>query len=202
MSAADLSLYWIPLGSGGHCVRYSGRLYERALAAVGRRRAQALFHSALVVHVDGADTSVEVAPVWQHDAADVDRGVTASGPVGLRALGRWSWFRYEVRCWRGGTIPDLADAVGGAQHLSPDPARCRAVLAAAREVPVLTWGRDEQRLGEMWNSNSVVAWLLAQAGVDPGSLRPPGGGRAPGWDAGVRAAQIQLGNHIRQRHWS
>jgi hypothetical protein len=40
----------------------------------------------------------------------------------------------------------------------------------------------------MWNSNSMVAWLIATAGVPTGSLRPPDHGRAPGWDAGLRVA--------------
>jgi len=42
---------------------------------------------------------------------------------------------------------------------------------------------------EMWNSNSVVAWALAVGGADVCSLRPPPGGRAPGWNAGLVVAQ-------------
>ena len=41
----------------------------------------------------------------------------------------------------------------------------------------------------MWNSNSLVAWLLATSGHDVTSLAPPGGGRAPGWTAGLELAQ-------------
>ncbi len=190
-TTAGVTLYWIPLGAGGHCVRFSGRVYEAAHAVTARRRPRDLFHAALVVRVDGADTAIEVAPVWQHGPEEVDRGVTVSGPVGLRVLGRWSWFRYELRCWRGGTIPDLAEAVGGPRSLEADDRRCRALLASARDVPAVTWGRDELGLGEMWNSNSVVAWLLVSAGLDVRDLRPPGGGRAPGWDAGLRAAGLR-----------
>jgi hypothetical protein len=51
-----------------------------------------------------------------------------------------------------------------------------------------TWGRDEVRAGEMWNSNSLVSWLLVRAGVSTDSIGPPAGGRAPGWDAGLRVA--------------
>ncbi len=189
--AAGATLYWIPLGAGGHCVRFSGRVYEAAHAATARRQRRDLFHAALVVCVDGADTTVEVAPVWQHGPQEVDRGVTISGPVGLRQLGRSSWFRYELRCWRGGTIPDLAEAVGGPTRLDADDGRCRALLAAAHDVPAVTWGRDELGLGEMWNSNSVIAWLLVRAGVDTGELHPPDGGRAPGWGAGLRAAGLR-----------
>jgi hypothetical protein len=40
----------------------------------------------------------------------------------------------------------------------------------------------------MWNSNSVISWLLASAGLDPGGIQPPSGGRAPGWRAGLEIA--------------
>jgi hypothetical protein len=41
----------------------------------------------------------------------------------------------------------------------------------------------------MWNSNSVVSWLIAGSGLSPESIRPPAGGRAPGWRAGIVAAR-------------
>jgi hypothetical protein len=40
------------------------------------------------------------------------------------------------------------------------------------------------RAGEMWSSNSVIAWLLTSSDFDIDWIRPPAGGRAPGWDAG------------------
>jgi hypothetical protein len=98
-------------------------------------------------------------------------------------------FRYEVRCWRGGVIPDVAEAVDSPRRLSGDPDVARSVLGLAPLVPTPVWGRDELRTGDMWNSNSVIAWLLEQAGLDAASLRPPDGGRAPGWRAGVVAAR-------------
>ena len=45
----------------------------------------------------------------------------------------------------------------------------------------------------MWNSNSLVSWLLVQAEVNVTGIRPPAGGRAPGWDAGVIAAAQPTG---------
>ena len=42
--------------------------------------------------------------------------------------------------------------------------------------------------GEIWNSNSLVAWLLARAGLWTNEIGPPPGGRAPGWDAGLKVA--------------
>ena len=40
----------------------------------------------------------------------------------------------------------------------------------------------------MWNSNSVIAWALSVSGHDVTALRPPAGGRAPGWQAGLALA--------------
>jgi hypothetical protein len=191
VTAAGVDLYWIPLGAGtgGAVVRFSGRSYE-ALAArrAGRPRCD-LYHSALQVHADGETWSIEMAPVWTRPTASA---VVGEGPVGSRWLGRWRLFRYEVRCWAGGTIPDLADAVGGPLRTSTERATALAVVELTRSVPAGTWGRDEARLGDMWNSNSMVAWLLARSGHDMDLIAPPPGGRAPGWSAGVAAAQRQL----------
>jgi len=41
----------------------------------------------------------------------------------------------------------------------------------------------------MWNSNSVVSWLVTASGLDVESIRPPAGGRAPGWSAGIVTAR-------------
>jgi hypothetical protein len=41
----------------------------------------------------------------------------------------------------------------------------------------------------MWNSNSVIAWLIARSGIDTESIQPPRGGRAPGWQAGLAVAR-------------
>jgi len=51
------------------------------------------------------------------------------------------------------------------------------------------WGRDEPKTGEMWNSNSMIAWLIFSAGLATDRLRPPPRGRAPGWDAGLDVAR-------------
>ena len=59
-------------------------------------------------------------------------------------------------------------------------------------MPFLVWGRDELRVHEMWNSNSQISWLLARAGIDVDSIKPPAGGRAPGWHAGLVAASRDL----------
>jgi hypothetical protein len=183
-----VDLYWIPLGAGagGALVRWSGRCYEAIAATFGRRSRQPLFHSALEVCVDGSTTVIEMTPVW---ITRGERGVVGEGPVGLRSLRRWRVFRYEVRSWTGGSIPDVAEAIGGAIRVSAEPSVARSVLELVPLVPMVTWGRDELGTGDMWNSNSVVSWLLTSVGIGLDDVRPPGNGRAPGWDAGIVAAR-------------
>jgi hypothetical protein len=45
-------------------------------------------------------------------------------------------------------------------------------------VPAFVWGRDELGIGEMWNSNSVISWLLAKSGIPAANIHPPAGARA------------------------
>lgn len=180
---ASIQLYWLPLGAGGHSVRWNGRVFEAVAARVAHRPVRDLYHSALVVTVDGSEHTIEMGPVWQPGTSG--RGVVAEGPVGARWLGRSALFRYEVRCWRGGVIPDVAEAVASPQLLSEDADMARRLLALVPQVPALTWGRDPGGVGDMWNSNSLVSWLLVAGGLGLGGVRMPDGGRAPGWDAGV-----------------
>jgi hypothetical protein len=134
---------------------------------------------------------IEQTPV--PDAHGEQRGVVAGGAVGSRWAGRLRIFRYEIHCWSEGRIPDVAEAVDSPRRLSADAARARRVLAAVPQVPTPVWGRDELGAGEMWNSNSVIAWVLARSGHDPALIDPPAGGRAPGWAAGVTVASREAG---------
>lgn len=181
MAAVDL--YWLPLGAGGWFVRRNGRLFEAIAACLGRRPACVLYHAALRVELPGGTFVIEQAPV--RDGLGALRGVVAEGPVGARWAGRWRIFRYEIRRWRGGCIPDVEEAVDSPRRLSADEELGERLLEFVAQVPTPTWGRDELRTGEMWNSNSVIAWVLARAGVDAAMVEPPAGGRAPGWQAGV-----------------
>jgi hypothetical protein len=181
-----VELYWIPLGAGGHCVRFSGRVFEAVSAPREHRPRCDLYHAALVVDVDGERYTIEIAP--SPDAAEASRGVVGTGAVGSRHLGRLRLFRYEIRCWRGGSIPDLAYAVDGPRLISTDARVARRQIGLVPTVPRPVWGRDELHAGEMWNSNSMVAWLIATAGLPTAGLRPPAHGRAPGWHAGLRVA--------------
>jgi hypothetical protein len=185
-----IDLYWLPLGAGGHFVRANGRLYEAVKARLERRRPFDLYHSALEVRVPDGRFVIEQAPIRTSDGPD--RGVVAQGPVGSRRLARFSLFRYELRCWRNGFIPDIAEAVDSPRHLTDDPEVARRLLALLPLVPTPVWGRDEFHTGEMWNSNSFISWLLARSGVETGAIRPPAGGRAPGWNAGLIVARRDL----------
>ncbi len=78
-------------------------------------------------------------------------------------------------------------------RVSTDVEQARRIIELVPRVPTPVWGRDELATGDMWNSNSVVSWLLARAGVETAALRPPVGGRAPGWEAGLIVAARQAG---------
>ena len=186
MSAIDL--YWLPLGAGGHFVRLNGRAYEAVAALRERRARSALYHSALEVSVPEGRYVVEQAPAWRQTG---DRGVVAEGAVGSRAAGRLRLFRYEVRRWHEGVISDAAEAVESPRRLSDDRAIARRVLELVPEVPPLVWGRDELDAGEMWNSNSLISWLVVRSGLDVEKIALPRGGRAPGWHAGIVLARRQ-----------
>jgi hypothetical protein len=183
---AGVELYWLPLGAGGHSVRLNGRLFEAVVSRLERRRACDLYHSALVVRSPQGRFTIEQAPVWR---SDVERGVVCEGAVGSRWAGRFRIFRYELRCWRDGVIPDLDEAVASPQRLSDDGEAAQRVLDLAPLAPAAVWGRDEQRAGEMWNSNSVISWLIVRSGLPIDAVRLPDNGRAPGWNAGIVVAR-------------
>jgi hypothetical protein len=112
-------------------------------------------------------------------------------------LGRYRLFQYEVRCWLDGAIPDVAEAVNSPQRVSDDARQAVRTMDLLRLVPPLAWGRDEIGCGDMWNSNSLVAWLLAGAGHDMETIHAPAGGRAPGWESGlVLASRLTHGDHL------
>jgi hypothetical protein len=183
----SVDLYWLPLGAGGHFVRLNGRVYEAVAARIEHRPARDLYHSALEVRVPEGRFVIEQAPIRHGNGAA--RGVVAEGPVGSRRAARLRIFRYELRRWREGAIPDVAEAVDSPCRLSTNLRMARRLLDLVPQVPMLVWGRDELQAGEMWNSNSVIAWLLARSGFDTDSIQPPRGGRAPGWNSGLVVAR-------------
>jgi hypothetical protein len=188
-SEAGVDLYWLPLGAGGHSVRLNGRVFETVAARLERRSPCDLYHSALEVRVPEGRFVIEQTPI--PDSNGDERGVVAEGAVGSRWAGRFRILRYEVRCWCGGVIPDVNEAVESPQRLTDDPDLAQRVLDLAPHVPTAVWGRDELGAGEMWNSNSLIAWLIARCGLAAESIHPPAGGRAPGWRAGLVVARRQ-----------
>lgn len=173
-------------------MRFNGRVYEALVAAVERRARCDLYHSALEVRIPDGRFVIEMTP-----AADGrDDGVAGGGAVGSPLLGWTGLFRYEIRCRRDGQIPDVAEAVESPWLVSDDPAVAQRILDLTSLAPTPTWGRDEMGTGEMWNSNSLVSWLLVASGIDLEHARPPVGGRAPGWDAGVVVANRTSGRRL------
>jgi len=79
--------------------------------------------------------------------------------------------------------------------LTDDPVVAQRVLDLLPLVPTPTWGRGELQTGEMWNSNSLISWLLDAAELDLSSVQLPAGGRALGWDAGSAVAARAQGQH-------
>jgi hypothetical protein len=191
--AQGVYLHWLPLGAGQHVVRLSGRAFEAVMARMQHRPRRDLYHSALEVVTPEAGFVIEMTPIPARGGHD--RGVVAEGAVGTRWARPFRVFRYEIHRWRNGVIPDLASAVGGPAQVSADPAVARRVLELALSVPTPVWGRDELGAGEMWNSNSVTSWLLSRSGIDVEEIRPPGNGRAPGWDAGLVVAGRAEADH-------
>lgn len=187
-----MALWWLPVGAGGHVVIHTSRWWERYRAWREHRDPRRLFHSALEVFIEPGGHGprrhvIEMAPAWGR--LDPSVIVVASGPVGLACLGRSPLFRYAVRCWPEGRIPDRDHAPAPPTVLILPAADAEALLRRVPEVPGHTWGRDVPGVGDMWNSNSLVSWLLETSGLDAGDLRPPDGGAAPGWTAGIVAAR-------------
>jgi hypothetical protein len=186
-SPGAVDLYWIPLGAGAHVVRFSGKIYEAITAFIKHRPRYALYHSALEVGVPEGRFVIESAPI--PDQRGQDRGVVADGPVGTRWAGRFRVFRYEIHRWHGGSIPDASEAVASPIRIAEDLGRAQRVLDLVPSVPTPVWGRDELNTGDMWNSNSLISWLLERSGVEVDRIHPPSGGRAPGWHAGIVVAR-------------
>jgi hypothetical protein len=185
-ASGSVDLSWIPLGAGAHVVRVTGTLFEAVSAFLQRRARCDLYHSALVVNVPEGRFVIEQAPV--PDRHGDQRGVVAEGPVGASWAGRFRIFRYEIRSWRGGRIPDVDAAVASPLRVSDDLTEARRILEVLPSIPTPVWGRDEFDAGEMWNSNSVISWVLTRSGTDIATVHPPDRGRAPGWDAGRAVA--------------
>lgn len=199
-----VDLFWLPLGAGRRFVRFNGIVYEAIAAALQRRARRALYHTALSIDLPHGHYMVEMTP--EPNRVGSDRGVVVQGPVGLRMLRRFRIFRYEVRRWRDGIVPDLGYAVDSPVRVTDDPATAQRIFDELPNVPALVWGRDELGMHDMWSCNSVISWALTVAGVDPDTIEAPHNSRAPGWDAGVLGARANgdpTSSHpVAHRQWS
>ena len=85
--------------------------------------------------------------------------MVAEGPVGLRWLGRSRFFRYKMRRWRNGTIPNVARAVGAPRKIETDRERVARLLALVPDVPAVTWAwmSSEQEEVELELPDLLVA---------------------------------------------
>jgi hypothetical protein len=171
-------------------VRWNGKVYEAIKAFIEHRPRCALYHSALEVGLPDDRFVIETTPI--PDERGPERGVVAEGSVGTRWAGRLRLFRYEIRRWRGGSIPDVDEAVLSPVRVANDLASAQLILDLVPSVPTPVWGRDELDTGDMWNSNSLTSWLLCRTGVETDQIQPPCGGRAPGWEAGLVVARRQM----------
>lgn len=193
MNGALVQLWWLPVGAGGHIVVHTSRWWEYFSALRERRPEQPLFHSALIVVHSDKEYVIEMAPAWGRHSRS--RGVVAVGPVVLHSLGHFRLFRYEVRCWPSGVLPDRRYAVESPVVFPLSSAAAAGLLSRTRAVPPHVWGRpvpgspDTAGPADMWNSNSLTSWLLQGAGIDAVPIVPPHGGRAPGWAAGIAASR-------------
>jgi hypothetical protein len=179
---AGVDLYWILLGAGDHIVRVSGKLYE-ALKGISERRPRTdLYHSALEIILPGDRSIIESAPI--PDLRGSERGVAAEGPVGMRWLGRFRLFRYEIRSWRGGSIPDVRYAVASPVRATTDVECAERVIELVPRVPTPVWGRDELATGDMWNSK--LLGLVAPRASGHRDRRATTTGRRPSSGLGSR----------------
>ena len=136
---AAVDLYWIPLGADAHMAKVSGKLFEAVSALVQRRGRCDLYHSALEVTVPEGRYVIEQTPV--PDAEGELRGVVAQGSVGMRWAGRARIFRYEIRRWRNGRIPDIEEAVASPVRVTDELTTARRVLELLPSIPTPVWGR-------------------------------------------------------------
>src|ERR671911_547753 len=79
-TGAAVDLYWLPLGAGGHLVRFNGIVYEALSAMIERRPRRDVYHTALEIAVPSGRFAVEMTPV--PNGRSWERGVVAEGSVG------------------------------------------------------------------------------------------------------------------------
>ncbi len=185
-----IDLFWLPVGAGTpRAQQFSLACWEAVAALLSRRKRAALYHPALKMRQGAVTYTLELTPVFVGEPA----APAMTGPVGLRAAGRFKLFRYQLRCYEADSLPDEEWAVESPIRLSTECELVERIREAAATVPPHAWGRRAPGTHEMWTSASVVSWLLTECGIDAGAIALPRGGRAPGWQAGLEVAGLSGG---------
>ena len=193
-----MDLYWLPLGAGGHSVRWNGRAFEAVAARLKHRSA------ARPLSLRARSAAARSGAICDRAGSDPGRARQGAGAWLQRGLlvraGRGARGSSATRCDDGETasIPDVADAVESPLRLTDDPRIAQRLWDCVPDLPTPVWGRDELGAGEMWNSNSIVSWLIVRSGLPIEAIQPPAGGRAPGWNAGIVVARrgLQAGSEL------
>ena len=98
-------LHWLPLGAGGHLVRFSGGLWERLAARREHRAPRPLFHSALeilrqIVQLSQARSGIILSPpAAKRRLRQADKGGRVEWPLEERHIAK------HVQIAPGGGIP-------------------------------------------------------------------------------------------------
>ena len=139
-----IDLHWIPLGAGGHSVRFNGIVYESLAASIQRRPRYNIYHSALELTLPDGVYTVEMTPV--PNSRGWERGLIAEGPLG--SSGRDDFGSSVTRSAGGRTVSSQTWAMPCHRHcISPTARVVERAFGLLPAVPALTWGRDESRRG-------------------------------------------------------
>jgi hypothetical protein len=184
MDDCVVELFWLPVGAGTHLQRASLVAYGWCLALIQRRPRADFVHAALKVKLNDRCFTLELMPVPKRQQTEP----LMTGAVGSPLAGRLRIFRYQLLCLESDHLPDEEWAIQSPIILSTERDIAERVLDSGRDVPPYTWGRRAPGTTEMWTSDSAVAWLLCQVGLDAAALNPPAGTQAPGWLAGTQLA--------------
>ena len=107
---ARVDLYWLPLGVGDiRCgsTDASTRPWRRGWSA-GQCAISTTLRSRYTCRRDGSSSNRHRFVIPERARSEA---LSPAAPSGRRWAGHFRIFRYEVRCWRDGVIPDIVEAV-------------------------------------------------------------------------------------------
>lgn len=184
--AAQLALYWIPLGAGARVVRTSGKIYERCMALAQRRAAQPLFHSALVADTAKGRFHIEMTPV-PRDGTREQRGVVGGAPW---AAGR------SVTCASSGTRTGAGSTASSLTSATPSTARSSSPSTPRGPAgPRAVTARSQQRLGPRRDAHRGDVELELCRRLDTRTRRS----QQQSWSTAPQRSRTRLGRRHRRR---